>query len=264
MKEKSKFVNNPDSWISPSVIASINIDPTRYSHLLVYEKYCQVVVGQLTSPSLNKSDAAVIINELKNLTCTQGVVKSKLPGIKYTPTSIRIGGCILNSKNGYNCFIDALESYINDDFYNKNNILDNEFKNDGEIIFKERIGTVNLFAWWDFKRYSFGSTHMQLTIVGPYEIFTYGFTDETFITRLSDAVTCLIETKTKEVKIEDTICFKRESNLRAFKQVISGEPAICISTDVILPNQKSLILIGKESGTRFLEFLKKAQEMAKK
>lgn len=263
MKEKEGFVDIPLIWKSPVALTSINIDPTRYSHLLIYEKYCQVVVGHVTAPSLNKADAATVLGELKGLISTYGTTKSKFSGIKYTPSSIRLGPCVLLGKEGYDGLIKALELYIADGPYRKDefHVISNDAGE--QIVSKERVGSVSLFSWWDFKRYNFGSSY-QLTIVGPYENFSFGFNDKSFIGKLSEAVKCLIETDTKEVKIDIEVEYSDKVNLRLFKQSVCGEPAVCISTDIIMGNQRSLIFIGKESGEQFLKFLKKAPRMAKK
>lgn len=263
MKEKTGFVNDPLIWKPPVALASINIDPTRYSHLLVYDKYCQVVVGHATSPSLNKSDAETVLSELKGLIRACGTTKSKLSAIKYTPSTIRIGPCLLLGKECYNGLIRALELYIADGPYHKDKpyIVKNAVGE--QIVSKEKVGSVNLFSWWDFKRHSFGSSY-QLTIVGPYEMFSFGFVDKSFIDKLSEAIKCLIESDTREVKIDTSWEWFGELNLRVFKQSICDKPAVCISTDGIMGNQRSLIFISKESGVRFLKFLDKAKQTVNK
>lgn len=259
MKEVTDVVDNSFLWSPPIVLASVDVDPTRHAHLLIYEKYCQVVVGHLTSLSLDKTDAKTVLNELKNFTYINGTAKSKLSSIKYTPSSIRLGRCVLLGKKGYDGLIRALELYINDGPYPKYKPYVDKHDAGKELISKERVGSVSLFSWWDFKWYSFGSS-FKLTIVGPYETFSFGFVDKSLIARLSEAVKCLIETDTREIKIDTKSEYPDELNLRVFKQSVCGEPAVCISTDTIMGNQRSLIFIGKESGTRFIEFLKKAKQ----
>lgn len=263
MKEKEGYVAIPTEWKFPSILASVNIDPTRYSHLLIYQDYCQIVVGHVTSPSLDKSDAATILKELKGLVSSFGSTKSRLSAVKYTPTTIKVGQCILLGQPGHDGLLRALELYVTDGPYPKNIPHTNKIGAGSEIIVKERVGEASLHSWWDFKRYSFGSS-LALTIYGPYEIFSFGFSDKTTIDKLSEAVKCLIKTDTKEIKIDTKSEGTDDVNLRVFKQLVCGEPAVCISTDMIMGNQRSLIFIGKESGTRFLEFLKKAKRLIEK
>lgn len=263
MKEKEGYVSIPTEWKSPSILASVNIDPTRYSHLLIYQDYCQIVVGHVTSPSLDKSDAAIILKELKGLISSFGSTKSRLSAVKYTPTTIRIGQCTLLGKPGYDGLARALELYVSDGPYPKNIPYTNKIDSGSEIIVKERVGEVSLHSWWDFKRYSFGSS-LLLTIYGPYEIFSFGFNDKTTIDKLAEAVKCIIKTDIREIKIDTKPEWPDELNLRVFKQSVCGEPAVCISTDTIMGNRRSLIFIGRESGARFLEFLKKAKRLTDK
>jgi len=263
MKEKEGFISNPLEWKSPSILASVNIDPTRYSHLLIYQDYCQIVVGHVTSPSIDKSDAATILKELKGLISSFGSTKSKLSIVKYTPTTIRVGRCTLLGKSGHDGLVRALELYVADGPYPKNVPYTSKIDSGSEIIVKERVGEISLHSWWHFKRYIFGSS-LSMIIHGPYEIFSFGFSDETIIDKLTEAVKCLIETDTREIKIDVKPEWPDELNLRVFKQSICGEPAVCISTDTIMGNQRSLIFIGKESGVRFLKFLKKAKQMGNK
>lgn len=263
MKEKEGFIPNPLEWIPPSILASVNIDPTRYSHLLIYQDYCQIVVGHTTSPSLDKSDATTILKELKGLISSFGSTKSKLSAVKYTPTTIRIGQCTLLGKSGHDGLIRALGLYLTDGPYVKEpeTVSDNHVGK--EMIDKERVGSLSLFSWWGYSQYT-GASSMTLTVYGPYEIFSFGFNDKTTINKLSEAIKCLIDTSTREIKIDTKPEYPDELNLRVFKQSICGEPAVCISTDTIMGNQRSLIFIGKKSGIRFLKFLDKAKRMANK
>lgn len=261
MKKEAGYLSDKLNWKMPSIRASIDIDPTRYSHLLIYEDYCQIVVGHMTSPSLDKSDVATILKELKGLISSFGTTKSKLTAVKYTPTTIKVGKCILLGKPGHDGLIRALELYITDGPYPK--IIPHISKIDAgsEIIVKERVGEVNLHSWWDFKSYGSGSSSI-LQIYGPYETFCFGFSDNTVIDKLSKAIECLINTDTREVKIDTKPEWSEKINLRVFKQSVCGQPAVCIAHDTIMGNTKSLIFIGKESGVRFIKFLKKIKTMS--
>lgn len=263
MKKEPGYVDTPVVWREPSIIASVNIDPPRYAHLLVYEKYCQVVVGHLTSPALDKTEVKIILDELDGLLLINTTVKSKLTAVRYTPSSIKIGPCILLGAEARAGIIKALNLYINDGPYHEDKTFINRNMFGDEVIAKERVGSVSLFSWWDFKRHKFGNS-MSLTILGPYERFSYGFDDKTLIGKLANAIECLIETEIKEVKIEAGLSWSSEPNLRVFKQMVCDEPAVCISTDNIMGNQRSLIFISKDSGVRFLEFLKEARKVSKK
>lgn len=260
IKATPGFINNPAEWKEPTPIATINIDPSHYSHLLIYKDYCQVVVRQVTSPALNKSDAETVLEELKGVLNSFGTTRSKLSAIKYTPTSIKIGQCTLLGKSGHDGLIEALELYVTDGPYPKDTYYENSNQGGAEIIAKEVTPAGKVFTWWDMKKHSFGGS-FQLIIIGPYETFHLSFQDKKFITQLRNAVVRLRDTDAIEIKLDMPAHWPGVSNLRVFKQMLNDEPAICISTDEIMGNQRSLICISKKSTNNFIKFLGKAHSL---
>lgn len=257
MKEVSN-PPNPLTWVDPAPIASVVIDPVRYSHLLVYEDHCQVMVGNISSPILDKHDADVILKEMKSIDLSYGIPKSKLAGIKYTPMTVKVGKCILIGKSGYDGLIKALEVYSNAGPYIKDGFFIEDNSAGVEIIAKEKIGTGHWFAWWNLTKYKFGSD-IQLIIVGPYESFKYSFKSKEFIGQLIEGVEYLLNNNVREFKIDISKSQGYNPNLRLFKHTVGVNPAIGISTDNITANQRSLIFASEESGKRFLTFLRKAK-----
>lgn len=259
MKEKESTTDPSQfKWISPTPIASIVIDPTRYSHLLVYEDYCQVMVGNISSPALDKHDVTVILKEMRMMEPSYGFPRSKLTAVKYTSTSVKVGKCVLLGKPGYSGLIKALELYESDGSYPKDGFFIEDNAAGVEIIAKEKVGVVDWFSWWKLTKYKFGSD-IQFIVVGPYESFKYSFKNKTFIGQLIEGVEYLLNNDASDFKIDISESQGYDPNLRLFKQMVGKDPVIGISTDNFTANQRSLIFASEKSGKRFLSFLRKAK-----
>lgn len=257
MKEVDK---HPDQFKldPPTLIASIVIDPTRYSHLLVYENYCHVAVGNIISPTLDKHDVDILLKEMGTISEQYGHPRSKLSAVKYTPMTVKIGKCILVGKSGYDGLIKALEIYKNGGPYIKDGFFIEDNSAGVEIITKERIESIDWFSWWNITKHKFGSG-FQFIIVGPYETFKYYLKGEVFIDQLIEGVEYLLNNDASDFKIDISESQGYDPNLRLFKQMVGGVPYIGISTDLFTANQRSLIFASEESGKRFLTFLRKAK-----
>lgn len=259
MKEKEGFISNPLEWKPDLPKADITIDPVRFAHLLVYDRYCQVVIKHITSPALSKSNCFTILKELKSLREGPTIPKSKVLGVKYTLTSIKIGNCVFLGSESYLGLVKALETYCKDDPYPKDDysFTDTEIS---EVIYKHKLGIGILYAWWYLGKVK-KQPHIQLKLIGPNESFSYGFSDIQFVDKLAEAVKTLAHTDAREVKITTDDPYL---NMRVFKQILNNEPAICISTDSLGINQRTLFLYSYGSVSEFIAFLKKAKSKLKK
>lgn len=251
------------------------LDEHSLSYGLVYDDYLQICKDKVRSPAITVFDAKRIVLAITEV--EEAIKKKKFKIFSDKIVSISNNRKFTVGEYGYklgefsepgrNSAI-KLMSLLNAFIWNKCHDNMGPFIGDygdlstlGQI---ERFGVVDKFVTWhvsvrnDFIPVEKG----RLDISGPYDALRYRFGSKEVLNEIIAGIDKLINTDLVEYRFKDEHSAK--VGLRLFKTTTMDiEMAVGISTDIFSPNQRTFIFLGKESGEKFLTFLRKAKKLFK-
>ena len=272
---KASGAINPELYKLSSPKCCIVLDEQMLSYGLVYEGYLQICKDKVRSPAITLLDAKKIVMAINEV--ERDVKKKKFRAFSNKTVDISNNRKFVVGEYGYKLgefnapgtySMIQLRDLLNAFIWDKHHDNMGPFAGDyGDLLTLgqiERFGNVDKFATWHISvRNDFIPEEKgRLDLSGPYDALRYRFGTKEVLNEIIEGVSKLISTDLMEY------CFKDEKSskvgLRLFKyNVDDADFGVGISTDILSPNQRTFVFLGKESGERFLTFLRKGKKLFK-
>ncbi|AEV89725.1 hypothetical protein OBP_288 [Pseudomonas phage OBP] len=269
------YVKNIGTFTLPVPSYCMVLSKFQLSYALVYDENIQFVQDHNVSPALTKDDARAILMGIADVERLEkekryDIFKKKIVkisgGREFTIAGLgyRLGNVHIHGREEMARLKDLLTAFVWGKSRNEMGpfTIDlGEIRTHGEI---ERFGNVSKYVTWSI-RINDGlcvEDRGRLDIVGPYDGIRYHFGTEEILSEIIKGVKTLLNSDATEYRFTEEKAVS--VGLRLFKTTIhDGSIAVGISTDILLPNQRTFMFLGKESGEKFLKFLRKGKKLFK-